>query len=103
MNKLDLHRIILKENLFTLFGVCLLLYFTFHVVQGPRGVFSLLSVNQEIKTLSKISNNVLSERQDVDVRVSMMRPGSVDKDLLSEQVRNQLGYKNNNEYVVLGY
>ncbi len=32
---------------------------------------------------------------------AMMRPGSVDKDLLEEQVRRVLGYRDPNEYTVL--
>ena len=103
MNKLYLHGSALREGLFTALGVCLLLYFIFHAVQGQRGLIRLLVVKQEIATIAAMSDQVSADRSVLETRVAMFRPGSVDKDLLDERVRSVLGYKYNDEYSVLSY
>jgi len=103
MNKLYSHRYILKNNLFVFIGVCLCLYFSFHAFQGDRGALALVSTNSQIETLSSQSDKLKAERQALEQKVSMMRPGSVDRDLLEERVRATLGYKYDDEYAVLSH
>jgi cell division protein FtsB len=103
MNKLYLHRHILKNNVLTFFGVCLCMYFSFHAVHGDRGVLRLVSANTQLETLSIHSDNLSAQRAELERKVAMMRPGSVDKDLLEERVRSTLGYKHADEYAILSH
>ena len=103
MNKLYSHRYILKSNLFVFVGVCLCLYFSFHAFEGNRGVMELVSVNSQIETLSLKNDKLKAERTGLEKKVSMMRPGAVDRDLLEERVRATLGYKHADEFSVLSH
>ncbi len=103
MNKLYLRRHALKHNIFTFLGVCLCMYFTFHAVQGDRGVFRLLVAHSDIETLSAQSDTLIAERADLERKVAMMRPGFVDRDLLEERVRLIIGYKHDDEYAILSH
>ena len=91
----------MKENLIALICVILALYFSYHVLQGERGVFRLVSLNQQIETMSQEETQFYAERLELEKKVAMMRPGSVNKDLLEEQVRSTLGYRYGDEVVVL--
>ena len=102
MNTLFSHRNILKDHLLPLIGICLCIYFAYHTIQGERSVLRLAAVNGQIETLSQKSDSLTSERMQVEEKVAMMRPGSVDSDLLEERVRLTLGYKHADEYAVLG-
>ena len=72
-------------------------------MQGDRGVLALASTSSQIETLSIKADKLQDERRSLEQKVAMMRPGSVDKDLLEEQVRSTLGYKYNDEYAVLSH
>ncbi len=64
-------------------------------------MLTLLSLNQSIATTSLNATNLQTERQLLEQKVRMLRPGSVSKDLLEERVRAVLGYKYADEVAVL--
>ena len=101
MNKLYAHNSFFRQNLLGLIGLCMCAYFSYHAIAGNRGLVRLYFVNHKIETLSKSETSLASEEAIWSKKVSMMRPGSVDKDLLEEQVRKVLGYRNADEYAVL--
>jgi len=101
MNKLFAHNIIFREHFFFLIGVCLCLYFSYHTVLGNRSIVRLYAVEKQIETLSLKSDEVSAEKDYFQKRVVMMRPGSVDKDLLEGRARSVLGYRRADEYVIL--
>ena len=102
MNKLFGHRAIIRENLFPLIGMCLCLYFTYHAVYGNRSLMRMVSIKSQIETLSSDRDNLIHEREALEEKVTMMRPGSLNKDLLEERARAVLGYKGENDIVILG-
>ncbi len=102
MNKLFRHRAIIRENLISLIGMCLCLYFTYHAVQGNRSLMRMMSLKSQIETMSRDHEKLSSEREALETKVTMMRPGSLNRDLLEERARVVLGYKNENDVVILG-
>ena len=44
---------------------------------------------------------LLGEREKLENKVVMMRPGSINKDLLEERIRSVLGYSYENEIILL--
>ncbi len=94
---------LLKNHMFFFICVILSLYFGYHVLQGERGILSNMSLNREIETLSQMKTSLEAERAALEKKVVMMRPGSVDKDLLEEQVRSTLGYRYSSEVTVLSH
>jgi cell division protein FtsB len=102
MNKLFRHRAIIRENLISLIGMCLCLYFAYHAIQGNRSLMRMVTLKSQIVTMSSERDNLTAERTLLEQKVSMMRPGSLNKDLLEERARVVLGYKNENDVVILG-
>jgi cell division protein FtsB len=101
MNKLLQHRYTLRENFFTLVGVCLCFYFAYHAFFGSRSVLQLISLNRNIETMSLQADFASAERIALEKKVAMMRPGSLSKDLLEERARMVLGYKGDGEIAIL--
>jgi len=62
----------------------------------------MMSLKSQIETMSSERDKLAVERESLEQRVSMMRPGSLDRDLLEERARVVLGYKNQNEMIILG-
>lgn len=83
-------------------GVLLCVYFSYHAMAGQRSLFRLLSLEAAIAKNVAKNELVTLERQLLESKVHAMRPGSVQKDLLEERVRETLGYKRVDEVMVLG-
>lgn len=101
MNKLISHNTLLRENIVFLIGACLLIYFSYHAVLGNRSLVKDYSLNKQIETLSQKASDLRGEKEQLEKKVVMMRPSSINKDLLEEQVRLTLGYRAKNEIVIL--
>ena len=101
MNKLMSHSHHFRENIFSLIGVCLCMYFSYHAILGNRSLVKLYSVEKQIETLSQDNTTLAFTKDSLQNKVQMMRPGSVDKDLLEERVRLALGYRSSDELVIL--
>ncbi|MCB1532361.1 MAG: hypothetical protein KDJ35_05785 [Alphaproteobacteria bacterium] len=61
----------------------------------------LISLGQATETMSQKNDMITHKRMVLEDKVKMMRPGSINKDLLEEQVRLTLGYTHENEYVIV--
>lgn len=101
MNKLYEHRYLIRQNLMLLIGICLCFYFTYHLIHGGRSVVRLISLGSSIDTMSQKNDVIGGKRLALEEKVKMMRPGSINKDLLEEQVRLTLGYRDENELVII--
>jgi cell division protein FtsB len=56
-----------------------------------------LSLNQSVATLEQKTADLKEKREELETRVSMMRPGSVNRDLLEERARVVLGFRREGE------
>ena len=81
-------------------GLCLSVYFCYHLVAGPRGYFSLIILDGKISDVTTEYVVLKDQREAVEKRVVMMRPGSIDRDLLEERARHMLGYKYDDELIM---
>lgn len=97
MRQLLEHNDLVRKNLLTLVGLGLCFYFSYHLLQGERSYFRLLSLEKNISDM-KINNEKLkAEHAALESRVSMLRSGSIDKDLLEERARIVLSFRNQGE------
>jgi len=101
MRKLIQKRYILRQNLLAVIGISLSFYFCFHLLAGHRGYFRLMSLENQMTQISKEYETVTAERQKLENKVVMMRPGSINKDLLEERIRSVLGYRYEDEIILL--
>lgn len=100
MKELLKQRGILRHKLFLMLGVCLCVYFSYHSVQGDRSFLRLLSLETQIESSEAQLVALQGQSGELLDRVVMMRPGTLNKDLLEEQVRKTLGYRHPDEWVV---
>lgn len=101
MKKLIEKRYVLRRNLMAVIGICLSFYFCYHLVAGQRGYLRLASLEYKIEKLSAEYEANRAEREKLEKRVVMMRPGTIDRDLLEEQARKMLGYRYDDELILL--
>ncbi|OFW87808.1 MAG: hypothetical protein A3J37_02035 [Alphaproteobacteria bacterium RIFCSPHIGHO2_12_FULL_45_9] len=97
MRQLLEHNDLVRKNLLTLVGLGLCFYFSYHLLQGERSYFRLISLEQNISEMKKTNEKLKSEHDALETRVSMLRSGSIDKDLLEERARIVLGFRNQGE------
>lgn len=97
MKQLLEHNDLVRKNLLTLVGLGLCFYFSYHLLQGERSYFRLLSLEQNISEMKQTNDKLKTDHQALETRVSMLRSGSIDKDLLEERARIVLGYRNQGE------
>ena len=62
----------------------------------------MFSLQSQIETLTAERDSLIVQREALEKKVSMMRPGSLNKDLLEERARVVLGYKKENDIIILG-
>ncbi len=77
-------------------GVCSIVYFGFHVVQGDRGLLTYWHLKTMIADTQQYVDATRAQRQKLEKQVRLLRPDSLDPDMLEERSRIMLnfGYKN---------
>lgn len=74
-----------------LMGAAMLTYFGYHAVQGDRGLIAWWNLRYEIEKTNYELAEVTAQKQALEHRVSLLRPGSLDRDMVEERVRLMLG------------
>jgi cell division protein FtsB len=82
-----------------LFFVCLTSYFCYHALSGDRGLLAMIKLNKQVDKLEAELDIVRAERLHIEHKVTLMRPDSLDIDLVDEQARRSLGYATKDEAV----
>jgi len=82
------------------FGLALIGYFAYHLVEGDRGLRAWLRVSQELRGAKANLADIAVQRAALDHRVSHMRPDHVDPDLLDSQIRAMLDLAAPDEIVI---
>jgi len=79
-----------RQVLVPLLGSALIAYFAYHMVQGDRGLFAWWQLRQQIEATDADLAAVTAERDWLQNRISLLRPDSLDLDMLDEQTRSVL-------------
>jgi len=101
MNTLYQHRYLIRQNMIFVIGICLTIYFSYHAIQGNRSYLRLMSLNAGISETTQEYKILKSERDVIEKKVVMMRPGTINRDLLEERVRLVLGYRHPDEKTIV--
>ena len=81
-------------------AACAALYFVYHAVQGERGVLAWVRLQQDLAVVEETRDELVAERKTLERRVSLLRPDSLDPDLLEERARVMLNYARPDEVVI---
>ena len=75
-------------------------YFIWHTWNGNRGMKAKVEFRAQAKALQAELSQLKSERSGLERRIAMMRAESVERDILEEEARRQLGRVHRNDVVV---
>ncbi|MCK5384529.1 MAG: septum formation initiator family protein [Alphaproteobacteria bacterium] len=92
---------VFKKNIPLLIGICLCVYFSYHIIFGRCSYPQLTSLRPV--AIAKIGElDSLKEKTALlEGKVTLMRPATLSTDLLEEQIRYILGYNKSDEIVIL--
>ena len=75
-------------------------YLGYHLIQGENGAISYLLVSKELQETTQILALKTEKRKQLEHQVSLLRPDTIDLDMLAERSRIVLNYGRNDELVV---
>ena len=81
-------------------GMCAVVYFGYHAIQGDRGLLTMIKLENRIAAVKAELTATKAEEDALERRVSLMRPASLDRDMLEEQVRLVLNYTHPSDVVI---
>ena len=82
-------------------GLLLCMYFSYHLIHGERSLVRLVQTQEGIRLHQALLKDVSGRRAVLEAKVVMMRPGSVDRDLLEERIQSVLGYVSSDDLVLV--
>ena len=83
-----------------LMGAAMLTYFGYHAVQGDRGLIAWWNLRYEIDKADAQLSVVSAEKQALERRVTLLRPQSLDTDMLAERAHLMLGAVQGDDLIV---
>lgn len=90
---------ITKKSVLNGIVILVLLYFSFHLIYGNRGIIAYLKLQLDLtKSFNKLQE-LKSEKFKIENRARLLRPESLDKDILDEITRNILGLSSSKEQI----
>ena len=83
-----------------LMGAALMVYFAYHIIQGDRGLIAWWNLRYEIEKTNADLAQVSAEKLRMERRVALLRPDSLDRDMLEERARVMLGFVHPDDRIV---
>jgi cell division protein FtsB len=77
----------------------LLIYFVFHSFYGNRGIISYFTLSQKLQKSYSELESLRAERVELEHKVKLLRPESLDQDMLDQEARRVLGIASPKEQV----
>lgn len=83
-----------------LVGMGAVVYFSYHIVQGDRGLIAWVHLKNEIGKAEETLGGIRAQKTELEKRVSLLRPDSLDPDMLEERARIMLNMGRPDERVL---
>lgn len=90
----------LRHIVFPVVIVGMLVYFTYHIFQGQRGVLAWIRLDKKLAEQELILNALTTEKEFLEKEAYLLRPDSLDIDLLEEKARQVLNFAHPEEVVI---
>ena len=84
-----------------MFAISLLTYFGYHLLQGERGYIRLQELQTAVTDAQSTHDEIRARRNVIEHRVTLLRPETLDRDMLEERARSVLGYVHPDDVVIL--
>lgn len=82
-------------------GVAVVGYFTYHVINGERGIATWIQLKDRVAEARQQQQAVAHTKELAERRVRLLRPDSLDPDLLEERARVILNYGQKRDLIVV--
>lgn len=82
-------------------GTLFVAYFGYHAAQGDRGLLTYLRLKEEIRKAEITRDLLYAERQILERRTRLLRPDSLDPDMLEERARVMLNMGRGDERIIM--
>jgi cell division protein FtsB len=82
-------------------AACLVAYFAYHAVQGDGGILAYLRIQKSLEHAEAVKAELTEQRARLERRVKLLRPDTLDPDLLEERARAVLNFAHARDVVVL--
>ena len=76
------------------------MYLLFNVFDGNNGLLSHTRLDTEIANLESEVKNIKNSNSLYQIKISSLQKHRSNPDLVDEQIRNVLGYGQNNEFII---
>jgi cell division protein FtsB len=93
-------RFSVRQAIVPLLSVIMVGYFTYHIFQGERGIIAYVRLQQKFVVDENERNALQLSREQLEKRVYLLRPHSLDTDLLEERARAVLNFAHPNEVII---
>jgi len=80
----------------------LLVYFVWHGLHGPRSIENHARLERQVEEMDVRLEAVRARRIALEARVRLLRPESIDPDLVDELARRELSFAGPNDLAVAG-
>jgi cell division protein FtsB len=82
-------------------GCLLAAYFVYHSIQGDHGALAWRQLDLLITEAESSLSDLETERNALDRRVRMLRPDSLDPDMVEEQGRRMLNFSHPDDVILI--
>lgn len=83
-----------------LMGATVMGYFAYHAVEGDRGLIAWWNIRYEHERADRDLAEVKAAKAEIEHRVRLLRPESLDPDMLEERARVMLGAVGPGEVII---
>ncbi|MYZ50096.1 FtsB family cell division protein [Propylenella binzhouense] len=91
----------LKPLLVPALSLLVLGYFAYHAVEGSYGLYALEKLQAREAELTAALGEVRAQRAEAEHQIALMRPESLDSDLVDERARQALNVARPRDLVIL--
>lgn len=90
----------LKSVIGPLIGVGLIVYFIYHFIHGDRGLLSWIKLQEKIQESEITLQSFQTQKVQLEHQVNLLKPDSLDLDMLDQRVREILSFVRPDEVVI---
>lgn len=92
---------VIRRLITPVIAIAALAYFGFHAMSGELGLVGRAMIEHQVTELEAELAELTAEREHLVARVSLLRPESLDPDMLDERARLNLNLVHPNELIML--
>ena len=90
-----------KRAVFPLASLALCGYFAYHAVQGDYGLLAWVKLDRDKAELAQELAEIRKVRLELEHRVSLLRPESLDPDMLDERARSSVNLAHPDDITIM--